>query len=480
MTQLKPAIDLYHALLTNDDEIAQESQWQLDEQQRQRGLFFGTRPLCSVLRPRFITTAQYHFLQRAIGSMIPAFAKAEQAALANPDVMDQFMLSDWERELMPFEPGFNSSPNGRMDCFFLNEDDVFGLGAGRLAMTEYNAETPAAVAYCDELSEVFYGLRVMHEFEQHYECRMLPARHLMLNMLDSCFRQWAKTTHAVGSSERMRIAIVDWKEVPTYSEFVLFDRFFNANGYECVIADPREMEYRDGKLYAPDPNGGEFHVTMIYKRVLLTELVTRSPEGLQHPIIRAINDRAVCMVNPYRCKILHQKASLAVLSDEINAHLFTPEEQRAIHAYIPWTRRLSERFAVYEDAKVDLVPFLRDNKDIFVLKPNDEYGGKGIVLGWTVSQGEWEQKLSDYLRENTIVQRRVPIPSEPYPSIVDGEVEVVDRMLDINPYLWMGGGSDINAGFASGALARLSTSPLLNVTAGGGSTVPTFLIEKRA
>jgi hypothetical protein len=30
-----------------------------------------------------------------------------------------------------------------------------------------------------------------------------------------------------------------------------------------------------------------------------------------------------------------------------------------------------------------------------------------------------------------------------------------------------------------GCLTRIATDPLLNVTAGGGSTVPTFLIERR-
>jgi hypothetical protein len=471
MTHLKQAIDLYHALLLTD-EVASESQWQLDDQQRRRGLFFGTRPICSVLRPRFLTTAQYHFLQRAHRMILPAFGKAEQAALSNADVMAQFMLSDWEKALVPFEPGFPSSPNGRMDCFWMTDDDTNGVEAGTLAMTEYNAETPAAVAYNDELAEIFYGLPVMREFEKQYECRSLPGRHLMLHTLNDCYRSWGKTSSAPASKERMRIGIVDWKEVPTYSEFVLFEKYFKEQGYECVICDPREMDYRDGKLYS-----GEFHINLIYKRVLLTELVTRSPEGLNHPIIKAINDRNVCMVNPYRCKILHQKASLAVLSDEDNAGLFSADEQRAIHAYIPWTRRLSERYTIYEGARVDLVPFLRDNKDIFVLKPNDEYGGKGIVLGWTVTQSEWEQKLSDYLKENTIVQRKVAIPSEPYPSFVDGKAEVYDRMLDTDPYLW--NGDTAQAGFASGCLTRLSTSALLNVTAGGGSTVPTFVIEER-
>ena len=462
MTQLRQAIEKYHELLT--PALASESQQQLDEQQQRRGLLFGTRPLCTILRPRFLTTAQYQHLQRALRQIMPTFAKAEQAALHDPAVLQQFMLSDWEKELLPFEPGFVASPTARMDCFYITGDDDRNNASGALAMTEYNAETPAAVAYTEVLSEIFFSLPIMREFEKRYEVHSLPTMHHVLHALNTAYRQW-------GGTDRMRIGIVDWKEVPTYSEFLLCQQYFRAQGYECVIADPREMDYRNGKLYAGGDNP-DFEISMIYKRVLLTELVTRSPEGLQHPIIRAVNERAVCMVNPYRCKILHQKASLAVLSDEQNAHLFTPDEQRLIQAHIPWTRRLSERYTQYEGTQIDLVPFLSHNKDNFVLKPNDEYGGKGIVLGWTVSEQEWDSKLDEYVQSNTIVQRRVAIPSEPYPSMVDGELQIFDRMLDTNPYLWDGQ-------FASGCLTRLSTAALLNVTAGGGSTVPTFVVEER-
>ena len=47
------------------------------------------------------------------------------------------------------------------------------------------------------------------------------------------------------------------------------------------------------------------------------------------------------------------------------------------------------------------------------------------------------------------------------------------NMLDTDPYIWYGA-------YMSGCLTRISTAALLNVTAGGGSTVPTFVIEKRA
>jgi uncharacterized circularly permuted ATP-grasp superfamily protein len=119
-----------------------------------------------------------------------------------------------------------------------------------------------------------------------------------------------------------------------------------------------------------------------------------------------------------------------------------------------------------------LLPFLVKNKDEFVIKPNDEYGGKGVVLGWEVKSEEWEAALKTALNEPSIVQRRVALPKIPYASWVDGSVEIYDRMIDTNPFIWYGS-------YVDGCLTRLSTEALLNVTAGGGSTVPTFVVDPR-
>jgi len=131
-----------------------------------------------------------------------------------------------------------------------------------------------------------------------------------------------------------------------------------------------------------------------------------------------------------------------------------------------------ERHTLYYGLHVDLIPFLLKHKDEFVLKPNDEYGGKGIVLGWEVDASTWEATLAVALQEPYIVQKRVPLPKFPYASWVEDRVEIYDRMLDTNPFIWYGA-------YADGCLTRLSTMSLLNVTAGGGSTVPTFITAKR-
>ena len=121
---------------------------------------------------------------------------------------------------------------------------------------------------------------------------------------------------------------------------------------------------------------------------------------------------------------------------------------------------------------MDLVSLMVERREQLVLKPNDDYGGAGITLGWTVDDATWRDAIARALAAPHIVQERVRIPYEPYPSVVDGTVHIAERMLDTAPFVSYGE-------YMEGYLTRLSTADLLNVTAGGGSTVPSFFVEKR-
>ena len=445
-----------------NDELAEECQATLDAELRRRGLFFGDRPLCTVLRPRFLTAEQYRYLQQRCAILLRAFDRAYHAAFADAALRRQFGLVDWEEALIERDPGFaDPSPMSRIDAFYLPEQDVMHL-------TEYNAETPAGAAYGDALTEAFFALPVMRPFLRRFDVRPLPSRHGVLHALLEAYAQWGGGGGGGGGGKRgatPRIAILDWREVPTYNEFVLWVDYFRARGLEARIVDPRETELQGGRLVA----NGEA-IDLIYKRVLISELVERG--GLNHPVIRAVQSGAVCMVNPFRCKLLHKKASLAVLSDERNVGLFSGDERQAIDAHIPWTRVVAERKTRHEDRQVDLVPFIIDQRERLVLKPNDAYGGAGIVLGWEVDGPTWEQAVRVALTEPFVVQERVPIPSEPFPSVVDGRVILADRILDSAPFAYQGT-------HVEGCMSRLSTAALVNVTAGGGSQTPTFVVEPR-
>jgi len=299
----------------------------------------------------------------------------------------------------------------------------------------------------------------MREFARTHEIIPVPARHGVTGAALDAWREFS------GGRSRPRIAILDWGDVPTVTEFEMYRDHFQAMGMECVIDDPRHAELRGGKLMVQGAA-----VDLIYKRVLISELVEQC--GLDSPVIRAVRDRAVCMVDGFRCKILHKKASLAVLSDERNADLFPREERLAIADCIPWTRVVAERTTTWRSAKVDLIRLVLDMREWLALKPNDDYGGRGITLGWTIDDAAWERAVKAALDTPHIVQERVEIPSEPYPSWVDGRLEIVDRQFDTAPFV-------TNGSYMEGLLTRLSTAVLLNVTAGGGSTVPTFLVQER-
>jgi hypothetical protein len=444
-------IAVYHDCLT--PEIAAETAAQLDRELRSRRLVFGDRALCTVLRPRLVTVEELTSLQRRVRAILRAFRTAHNRAMRDAEFRKQFGLESWEEELIHADPGFaEPSPTSRLDYFWVPE-------TGALGLTEYNAETPAGAAYNDQLAAAFIDLPAMRAFARHYEVLPLPARAGVIGALLDSYREFA------GSGKRPRVAILDWDDVPTRSEFELYQEAFAALGIHCTIADPRACEYRERKLWLEGAP-----VDLIYKRVLITELIERC--GVTHDVVRAVRERAVCMVDGFRCKILHKKASLAVLSDDANAAMFSDAERGAIADCIPWTRVVQERRSSYKGRSIDLIPFIHEQRNRLVLKPSDAYGGEGVVLGWSVDESAWRNAVQKALGNPHIVQERVAIPSEPYPSWVDGRMEIFDRMLDTAPFVTHGD-------YMEGMLTRLSTSALLNVSAGGGSTIPTFVVIPR-
>ena len=446
------AIGAYHDILASGD-VGAATHEALDAQLRRRDLVFGDRPLSTVLRPRFIAPDELRTLRRRLRPLMRAFGKAHERAIVDASFRAQFGMLDWEESLLDADPGFRTaSPTSRLDLFYIPE-------TGEMGLTEYNGETPAGAAFSDALSDAFLDLPAMRIFARDWEVSPIPARHGVTGALLDAWREFS------GTRQAPRIAILDWLDVPTRREFELFQEHFRSIGIECVIEDPRQCELRNGKLMVAGKPAD-----LIYKRVLISELIAQC--GIESDVVRAVRERAVCMVNPFRCKILHKKASLAVLSDESNASLFDAEELEAIHRCIPWTRVVRERRSTYDGKSIDLVPYVLEHREQLVLKPNDEYGGTGIVLGWTVDDSTWRDAVRHALSEPYIVQQKVRIPKEPYPSWENGGLSVYDRMLDTAPFV-------TNGDYIEGFLSRLSTADLLNVTAGGGSTVPTYVVERR-
>jgi hypothetical protein len=413
---------------------------QLREAQRELRLLHGDRPTSPFLRPHILSRQQYEQIKHAAQVIAHAFEKLAREALRNPNIMATLHLTPLEEEMARIDPGYSRlCINSRLDSYLTSEGFQF---------LEYNAETPAGVGDQMQLEKVLFTLPALKEFlsaNRHW----LPQPHrALLNSLLDAYREWG------GVEERPHIAIVDWHGVPTASEFGVLQDFFVSSGYPTMITDPHDLSYDGDRLHTKG-----VRIDIVYKRVVIHEFLNRFNQD--HPLVRAYEDKRVCMANSFRPKLVHKKAGFAILSDPVYDYLFEPHELEVIHAHIPWTRLVQPSNTIFQGVECDLLSLTRDHREQFVLKPNDDYGGHGVYLGWECDAGEWDLALKQATERTYVVQERVASEKTTIPAYSD-HVSLDELYVDFNPFLFQNQ--------VEGALIRLSASALLNVSSGGGQT----------
>ena len=420
---------------------------QLRAAQHELGLLQGNRATCPFLRPHIIPRAQYETVKRAAETLARACEKIAIAALRDDAVLDLLNVTPAEEEVARIEPRYSRL------CVSSRLDGL--VSAQGFQFLEYNAETPAGVGDQMQLEKVLFQLPALKEFlETNSHWLPQPHRALLVSLLKA-YREWG------GEEDRPRIAIVDWKGVPTSSEFRILKDYFVAQGYPTVIADPHDLEYNSDYLSVEG-----FRIDIVYKRVVTHEFLDRF--GVGHPLVQAYRHGRVCMANSFRTKLAHKKSTFVVLSDPVYAHLFDSGEVGMIRKHIPWTRYVRPSRTVFHGSEFDLETLISDEQEQFVLKPNDDYGGHGVFLGWECSRQEWQDAIKAALHNPYVVQERVALEKTNIPAYSD-RVYLDELFVDYNPFLFQNE--------AEGALIRLSASSLLNMTSGGGQTALLVLEE---
>ncbi|HYO98816.1 MAG TPA: hypothetical protein VER76_01230 [Pyrinomonadaceae bacterium] len=427
--------------IEDDPHLDAELFARLTAEQHALGLLHDERAVCPFVRPLVVARAQYERVSRAAQVLAGAFERLTIAALADASLLAELDLTEREARMSRIDPGYNfACVTSRLDAY-LNGDDFQFL--------EYNAENPAGIADQSQLERVLFALPHMREFLARYP-HWLPRPHArLLATLIEVYREWG------GEVERPQVAIVDWAGVSTESEFRILQDYFKAQGHPTEIADPRSLTFDGEHLRA-----GDFRIDILYKRVVIHEFLERFDET--HPLSRAYAEHKVCMVNPFRAKLAHKKLGFAVLSSPAYAHLFTDAELAAIAAHIPWTRRVRPGLTTFDGGEDELLDILRRERARRVLKPNDDYGGAGVVIGWETSAEDWELATQHALSASYVVQERAAVRKVRMHVFLEGRLEREEMFVDFNPYLFRGR--------AEGALVRLSSSSLCNVSSGGGET----------
>lgn len=421
MSQLGEAIARYNKIL--ESEPYRDLAWAEALQQRMRSanLVSGNRPVSPVLRPHFITKRQYTNLVKAAEALYGAITRVEQMALSTPQLLSRMQLLPAEKMLAAVDPGYPFvSVTSLLDTHLNN---------GTLRFVDYNADTPAGVAFGEALDDVFYDSAPVKEFRKKYALTRIGGTKYLLAALLKAYKEFGKK-----GKPKPHIAIVEFRQpfqTSDTGEFTLLAEFFRREGYETEVVSPDQLEYRNGVL-----RRGDFTIDLVYRRIKVHEFLVRF--DLSHPLVRAYRERAVCVVNSFRSELAQKKAIFDLLTDETVTSSFPQAERKAIREFIPWTRMVCATNTSYGDQKVDLPEFILKNRDRLILKPNDASTEAHSFRGSDTDDAGWERALKQALRTPYVVQEVIPPVRATFPVLQYKSLTYKDMRVDVQPHAFLG------------------------------------------
>ena len=447
MSQLDEAITRYHKIL--EAEPFKNLSWvkTLQDRMETERLSSGGRLMCPFLRPNFVTQRQYDNLVKAGESLLSAMDRMLQMVLASPQLLARMELLPAEKMLAAIDPGYQiAEVASKLDLQLQN---------GSMRVVQFNAGSPAGLAYAEGLSNIFYDSPPVKEFRRKYNLTRVGGKKPFLGALLKAYKQFS------GGNTKPNIAILEFRPANGPSEYELIRDYFRKEGYACEIIAPDQLEYKNRVL-----KSGSFEINLIYRRISVQEFLVRF--DLNHPLVQAYRDRAVCIVNSFRSELAQKKAMFALLTDENLTAKFPAAERKAIHDHVPWTRIVKPVKTVYQGKTIDLIDFILHNRDRLVLKPNDDISDEPSFFGWENDQLQWERAVRQAQRSPYVVQERVEPVKSVFPLFSYGHLEFKEMQVDVHPQAFLGKVAGCSS-YVSGGSGFSSSAGI----------APTFIIEAK-
>lgn len=214
-------------------------------------------------------------------------------------------------------------------------------------------------------------------------------------------------------SKLTSVAIVDEnpKAQFLYPEFELFAALFERAGVAAYVVDPRELEYRDGKLWK-----GGAAIDLVYNR--LTDFYLQQPAHA-HLAAAYTSGAVVLTPHPRAHALFANKHHLATWGDA--------QQLRAWGIAEPTIAVLTAGIPKAEIVDATNRARLWSERKRYFFKPARGYASKAAYRGDKITKTTWEQQVSDgYLAQEVIR------PSE---RMVRVQGELVKLKLDVRAYV---------------------------------------------
>ena len=260
-------------------------------------------------------------------------------------------------------------PITRIDLFLNEENFTFKF-------CEFNADGASAMNEDRELNNAYKNDKIFNEFSKKYNIA-----HFEL------FNSWVEEFLNIYDTfkykvEKPTIGIIDFMESATNEEFKVFKSSFEKRGYKTVIADITTLKYDDG-LYTKDG----VKIDAVYRRAVTSEMMEKIEKI--PAFIEAIKDKKTCIIGSLRTQVIHNKIVYMIMHKKETFDFMTDEEILFIKDHIPYTCWL-------KDGEFDRDEVI-NNKDSWIIKPDDLYGARGVYAGVDYTKEEFMK----FVDENT-------------------------------------------------------------------------------
>ena len=252
---------------------------------------------------------------------------------------------------------------------------------------------------CEAMNWAFTPNAELHTLEQEF--------------FDMFAAEWRRQR---GNAPMGSLAIVDDEPAAQYlaPEFELLQQLFRRHGVAASISDPKELEWRDGKLWHQGAALG-----MVYNR--LTDFYLSEPG---HRALRDAYEAGAVVLTPHpRAHALHaDKRNLIALSDDtlLAAWGASEADRGLLKAAVPQTRIVTAERAGE----------LWAGRRRLFFKPAGGYGAKAAYRGDKLTRRVWEEiQAGDF-----VAQALVP-PGE---RLIDVDGVQADLKFDVRAYTYDG------------------------------------------
>ncbi|HBR16225.1 MAG: hypothetical protein A3G39_06935 [Deltaproteobacteria bacterium RIFCSPLOWO2_12_FULL_43_16] len=261
--------------------------------------------------------------------------------------------------------------------------------------------------------------------------------------------------------KRLNIAFAEDKTLTSgITEFPSLAEFYNKKfGKKCemktYMVDPRELYLKNDEIYYKN-----HEIDIIYRDFELVELFKMGKGEHVRAIKAAFKKNQV--ISSIAGEIDH-KSCWEVLRDKRFAKIFKTLMDAGILKHIPWTKIIRDIRTDNPDGKnVELLNYIRKNKDSLILKPNRGYGGYGIVIGKDTTQQHWDEMIDRGCVEygKWIAQEYRKVSTKTFPALDESGDIVFEEFYTV--YGLAGTPEGI------GILGRASQKKIVNVAQRGG------------